>query len=89
MGAMGKYQMFNRGSRMIGGMMNKPPELAQAPPFWTIYFRVPDINAAVDRIKANGGTITNGPMEVPGGDWIVNGTDPQGASFALHAKKAS
>jgi predicted enzyme related to lactoylglutathione lyase len=88
MGPMGKYQMFNRGSRMIGGLMNKPPELAQAPPFWTIYFRVPDINAAVERIKANGGTITNGPMEVPGGDWIVNGQDPQGASFALHAKKS-
>ena len=87
MGPMGTYQMFNRGSRMIGGMMNKPPELAQAPPFWTIYFRVPDINAAAERVKANGGTITNGPMEVPGGDWILNGKDPQGASFALHAKK--
>lgn len=88
MGADGKYQMFNRGSRMIGGMMNKPAALAQAPPFWTIYFRVPDINAAVERITANGGTILNGPMEVPGGDWIVNARDPQGASFALHAKKA-
>jgi predicted enzyme related to lactoylglutathione lyase len=86
---MGTYQMFNRGSRMIGGMMNKPPELAQVPPFWSIYFRVPDIHAAVDRIKANGGTITNGPMEVPGGDWIVNGTDPQGAAFALHEKRGA
>jgi len=27
-------------------------------------------------------------MEVPGGDWVVNAMDPQGASFALHAKKA-
>ena len=89
MGPMGTYQMFNRGSRMIGGMMNKPPELAQVPPFWSIYFRVPDIHAAVDRIKANGGTITNGPMEVPGGDWIVNGTDPQGAAFALHEKRGA
>ena len=88
MGPDGKYQMFNRGNRMIGGMMNKPAALAEAPPFWTIYFRVPDINAAVERIKADGGTIVNGPMEVPGGDWIVNGRDPQGASFALHAKKA-
>ena len=85
---MGKYQMFNRGSRMIGGMMNKPKEMAQAPPNWAIYFRVPDINAAVDRIKANGGQILNGPMEVPGGDWIVNAMDPQGAAFSLHAKKA-
>ena len=29
MGDMGKYQMFNRGPRMIGGMMNKPKEMAQ------------------------------------------------------------
>lgn len=87
MGPDGQYQMFNRGPRMIGGMMNKPAQLAQAPPFWSIYFRVADINAAVERIKANGGTILHGPTEVPGGDWIVNGRDPQGAAFALHAKK--
>jgi predicted enzyme related to lactoylglutathione lyase len=89
MGAMGSYQMFNRGDRMIGGMMNKPPAMAQVPPHWAIYFRVPDINAAIDRIKAKGGTILNGPTEVPGGDWIVNAMDPQGASFALHARKAA
>ena len=29
-----------------------------------------------------------GPMEVPGGDWVVNAMDPQGAAFSLHAKKA-
>jgi uncharacterized protein len=86
MGAMGKYQMFNRPHGMIGGMMNKRPEMANVPPNWQIYFRVPDINAAAERIKANGGKILNGPMEVPGGDWIVNAMDPQGAAFALHAK---
>jgi len=89
MGEMGKYQMFNRGSRMIGGMMNKPKEMAQMPPSWAIYFRVPDINAAAARITANGGTILNGPMEVPGGDWILNARDPQGAAFSLHAKKTA
>ena len=88
MGPMGKYHMFNRPHGMIGGMMNKPPEMASVPPNWQIYFRVPDINAAVERIKANGGRILNGPMEVPGGDMIVNGLDPQGAAFSLHARKA-
>jgi predicted enzyme related to lactoylglutathione lyase len=88
MGEMGKYHMFNRPHGMIGGMMNKPPQLAHVPPHWAIYFRVPDINAAVDRIKAHGGKILNGPMEVPGGDWIVNAMDPQGAAFSLHARKA-
>jgi len=88
MGPIGTYQLFNRGSRMMGGMMNKPAEMAQVPPHWAIYFRVDDINAAAERIKANGGQILNGPMEVPGGDWIVNATDPQGAAFSLHQKKS-
>lgn len=88
MGPMGTYQMFNRPHGMIGGMMNTPAEMAHVPPNWQVYFRVPDITAAAERIKANGGQILNGPMEVPGGDWIVNGMDPQGAAFALHARKA-
>jgi predicted enzyme related to lactoylglutathione lyase len=88
MGEMGKYYMFNRPHGMIGGMMNKGPEMADVPPYWQIYFLVPDISSAVERIKANGGQILNGPMEVPGGDWVVNAMDPQGAAFALHARKA-
>jgi uncharacterized protein len=88
MGEMGKYQMFNRPHGMIGGMMNKPREMANAPSNWQIYFRVPDVQAATERIKSNGGQILNGPMEVPGGDWVVNAMDPQGAAFGLHAKSA-
>jgi predicted enzyme related to lactoylglutathione lyase len=86
MGAMGSYQMFNRPHGMIGGMMNKPPEMAHVPPNWQIYFRVPEIDAAVERITANGGRILNGPMEVPGGSRVVNAMDPQGAAFSLHAQ---
>ena len=40
-----------------------------------------------ERIKAGGGQILNGPMEVPGGDLILNAMDPQGAAFSLHEKK--
>jgi predicted enzyme related to lactoylglutathione lyase len=87
MGPMGKYHMFGR-AFPLGGMMNKPKEMAQVPSHWGLYFRVPDINAATNRVKASGGQILNGPMEVPGGDMIVNCMDPQGASFSLHAKKA-
>jgi predicted enzyme related to lactoylglutathione lyase len=88
MGAMGKYHLFNRPHGMIGGMMNKGPEMANVPPNWGIYFRVPDVAAAIARITANGGRVLNGPMEVPGGDLIVNAMDPQGAAFSLHARKA-
>lgn len=86
MGPLGKYRMFNRPHGMIGGMMNRPPQLANVPPNWQIYFRVADITSAVERITANGGTVLNGPMEVPGGDMVLNARDPQGAHFNLHAR---
>ena len=86
LGPMGTYQLFNRGTRMMGGMMNKPKELGHVPPHWAIYFRVDDIDEAAARVTANGGAILNGPIEVPGGDWIVNAADPQGATFSLHEK---
>jgi len=85
MGAMGKYQMFSAGGQPIGGMFNKPATVPA--PFWTYYFNVEAIEPAAERIKASGGKITNGPMEVPGGQWIVQGTDAQGAMFALVGKR--
>jgi predicted enzyme related to lactoylglutathione lyase len=87
MGPMGKYHIFGR-KFDLGGMMKKMPEMASVPPHWAIYFRVPDVNAAAERVKANGGQVLNGPMEVPGGDWIINCMDPQGAAFSLHHKPA-
>ena len=38
-------------------------------------------------MKAGGGQILEGPLEVPGGSWIVRCTDPQGAMFALAGKR--
>lgn len=87
MGPMGKYHMFGRHLGPLGGMMNKLPEMAQVPPNWGLYFRVTGLDAAVERVKAGGGRILNGPMDVPGGDRIVNCMDPQGAAFSLHAKQ--
>jgi hypothetical protein len=64
-----------------GGMMTKPPMVPV--PVWGYYFNVDTIQAAIERVKAGGGTIVNGPHQVPGGQWIVQGVDPQGANFAL------
>ncbi|MEJ8571096.1 VOC family protein [Microbaculum marinum] len=88
MGAMGTYQLFDVDGLSIGGMMTKPAELA-APPHWGYYFTVPKIEAAVDLVKSGGGAVLNGPMEVPGGAWIINCTDPQGAYFSLVAPPTS
>ena len=88
MGPAGKYHIFAR-QWDLGGIMNKPPEMASLPPHWGLYFRVADVASAAERVKANGGQVLNGPMEVPGGDLIVNCLDPQGASFSLHQQKSS
>lgn len=89
MGPAGVYQLFGLAGSdkqsAIGGMMTKMPETPH--PHWLYYFTVDAIDAAAARIAAAGGKVVNGPMEVPGGSWIVNALDPQGALFALVAPK--
>ncbi|PKN58951.1 MAG: glyoxalase [Deltaproteobacteria bacterium HGW-Deltaproteobacteria-14] len=86
MGEMGVYQMYGPGpGKTIGGMMQAPEGM---PPCWVYYARVPDLDAATATLKQLGGTVMHGPMEVPGGDHVVMGVDPQGAHFALHHAKA-
>ena len=85
MGPMGTYQMFKSGDQLTGGMMTKAAD-DPMPPHWNYYFNVESADAAVARAKAKGATITFGPMEVPGGQWAVNGVDPQGAAFSLVGK---
>ena len=86
MGPMGDYCFIDHGGEQIGAMMQKMAEM----PFgmWNFYIRVADIDIATRQVKELGGQIVNGPMEVPGGDWIINGIDPQGAMFSLVAAKA-
>jgi predicted enzyme related to lactoylglutathione lyase len=48
---------------------------------------VTDVDQSAEQVKANGGQVINGPMDVPDGGRIVNCVDPQGGHFSLHAKK--
>ena len=84
MGPMGLYRIFDEGDHKQmgdGGMMIKGPQIPV--PSWTFYFSVDSIKAAVERVQSGGGTVVNGPMQVPGGGWIINGQDPLGAMFSL------
>ncbi|WP_342361495.1 VOC family protein [Terrarubrum flagellatum] len=85
MGAMGMYQLFAAGAEPIGGMMTKPEAIPR--PYWGYYFNVAAIDSAAERVKAGGGAVMMGPAEVPGGQWIVQCADPQGAYFGLVAPK--
>jgi len=81
-GAVGTYQLFaTGGAEAVGGMMNKMDAFPR--PFWLYYFSVGNIDAASARVTGAGGQVLNGPQEVPGGAWILQCLDPQGAMFAL------
>jgi len=85
--ALSTYQQFSAGGQTIGGMFNKP---ASVPiPFWLYYFNVGDVDGAAMRVTAGGGRILEGPVGVPGGSRVARCTDPQGAMFALAAKRGS
>jgi uncharacterized protein len=78
---MDSYQLFAAGGVTIGGMFTK---LARVPvPFWLYYFDVADVAQSAESVRAGGGTVAQGPTELPDGSWIVRCIDPQGAMFAL------
>ena len=83
MGEMGDYRFWDHGGQRLGAFCQTMPG---QPTRWRFYFRVPSIAEAKSKIEQGAGTVTNGPMEVPGGDHIVIGIDPQGAEFALVGK---
>ena len=79
---MGTYQLFAAGGPPIGAMMTKPPRYRCR---IGVFISTCRRSMPVSRITAGGGKILNGPMEVPGGQWVVQAMDPQGAPFNLVA----
>jgi predicted enzyme related to lactoylglutathione lyase len=78
---LGDYQFIDHGGLRVGGMM-KQANVA-GPGGWTFYFGVRSAAAAKRAIEANGGTVEMDLHQVPGGDWVVIATDPQGARFGV------
>jgi predicted enzyme related to lactoylglutathione lyase len=83
---MGTYQMYGLKGKTLGGMFNKPKQMA-GPPAWLPYIEVADSKKAAVAVKKLGGQVVSGPVEVPGGGWIAQGIDLQGAVFAVHSAK--
>lgn len=81
MGPMGKYQFIAQDGVQIGAIMKRPEAVPAA--MWCHYFWVESIAMAKDLVAANGGQVVNGPHQVPGDLWIIQGVDPQGALFSL------
>jgi predicted enzyme related to lactoylglutathione lyase len=80
MGEMGEYRFFDHHGQRIGALAGTT---SGQQPHWRYYVRVPSISAAKDVIEQKGGAVHMGPHQVPTGEWIIIGSDPQGAEFAL------
>jgi hypothetical protein len=85
-GGRGTYQLFSARGQTMGGIVTKASVVPSS--CWLYYFNVEDIHSAAERVKAGGGQIFNGPVELPSGNSMIQCKDPQGAVFALRSKRA-
>lgn len=80
----GTYSVWKVGDAMVGGMVDynaiEVPDAAPAQ--WLPYFGVEDTDKVAAAVESNGGTVMNGPMDIPVGRFAVLG-DPWGAGFAV------
>jgi predicted enzyme related to lactoylglutathione lyase len=83
MGEHGEYRFIDHQGLTLGAIAGT---MHGQPSHWRFYFRVPSVGQAKETAEAKGGKIVMGPIEVPGGDHIIIGIDPQGAEFALVGK---
>jgi|JI10StandDraft_1071094.scaffolds.fasta_scaffold345672_2 predicted enzyme related to lactoylglutathione lyase len=78
------YTLIQVGEKMVGGMM--PPPMPGMPSHWMSYVSVDDVDAATARVKAHGGSVAAGPMDIAVGRLAVV-ADPSGAHFTLWRSK--
>jgi predicted enzyme related to lactoylglutathione lyase len=78
----GNYHLFLQGGNQYGGMYVS--DSSGMGPSWLCYISVEDVGKATTAAKNAGGRVMNGPMEVPGGSWVAQVLDAEGAPFAVH-----
>lgn len=80
----GTYTIGKVGDAMVAGMidLNALEMPAEVPANWLVYFIVEDADAAVAKVTSGGGSVMNGPIDIPPGRFAVV-ADPFGAVFAV------
>lgn len=82
----GHYSLAKVSGRNAAGMGSMPPG-APYPTAWTVYFNVDNADTAAETIKANGGNVMMGPMDVFEEGRMLIATDPAGAAFGVWQPK--
>ncbi|MFK3890331.1 VOC family protein [Sphingomonas sp. NPDC079357] len=86
MGPLGEYRFVDAGPACIGATMHVLPGGA---PGWLFYAEVDDIDAAMERLTATGGTVLHGPDPIPGDAFSVVAADPDGARIGFVGPRAA
>ena len=89
MGDQGVYTILKLDGKDIGGLYKLMPDMvAQGiPPHWMSYVAVADADASVEKAKAEGATIMNGPFDVFTMGRMAVIQDPTGAVFSIWQAK--
>lgn len=85
MGEDAVYSMVVKDDGVVAAIAPQSPEVAAqgAPPMWTTYLAVDDVDAAAARVEPAGGTLLMGPFDVMEAGRMVVVMDPTGAVVAL------
>ncbi len=75
------YTMIHAREKGVGGMMALDASMP-APPHWSSYLSVADVDATVARARAAGGTIHVAPTDIPEVGRFAVVADPTGASLS-------
>jgi len=84
------YTMFKLDGDNVAALSPMLPDAEEQgiPPAWTNYISVDDVDALVDPINENGGSIVHGPMDVFDSGRMLILQDPNGAHVALWQAKS-
>ena len=78
------YSVARLGKKAVGGIHAPRPENAgKTPAHWLSYMSVADVDASVNKAKAEGGGVLAGPLEVGSVGRAAVLRDAQGAPFGL------
>ena len=80
------YPHIRDGQGHLGGLMQlpEPVKAMGVPPYWVGYVEVANVDETLVKLKALGGAVHFGPMDLPGTGRFAAVADPQGAAFAIH-----
>jgi uncharacterized protein len=76
-------QFYVDGEAIAGALEMQANVSADMPSYWSVYFKVDDVDAAFQKAIGLGATEMVAPQDYPGGRFAIV-SDPQGAMFALY-----